>query len=83
MRRRWATPGGQTTVDVVCDFDTTCVGCNIDAGDCALDTIDITLAGHNGKPVTQNITKYFRPAVVSTWMSLMASSAARRRRHHF
>ena len=54
------TPGGQTTVDVVCDFDTTCVGCNIDAGDCALDTIDITLLGHNGKPLTQNITKYFR-----------------------
>jgi hypothetical protein len=54
------TPGGQTTVDVVCDFDQTCVGCNIDAGDCALDTIDITLLGHNGKPLTQNITKYFR-----------------------
>jgi len=54
------TPGGHADVDVVCAFDATCIGCNIDQGSCATGPIDFTLAGHNGKPVTQDITKYFR-----------------------
>ena len=54
------TPGGQTDVDVVCTFDTTCIGCNIDGGDCATGNIDFDLAGHSGKPQTENITSVFR-----------------------
>jgi hypothetical protein len=54
------TPGGQTDVDVVCDFDTACIGCDIDGGSCATGNLDFSLAGHNGKPVTQNITSVFR-----------------------
>jgi hypothetical protein len=54
------TPGGHTDVDVVCAFDATCLGCNIDGGDCALGNIDFSLAGHNGKPQTDNITSVFR-----------------------
>ena len=54
------TPGGNTDVDVVCNFDATCLGCNIDQGSCDTGTIDFSLAGHSGKPVTQNITKFFR-----------------------
>lgn len=53
-------PGGHTDVDVVCDFDATCLNCDIDGGDCALGNIDFSLAGHNGKPKTQNITNVFR-----------------------
>lgn len=54
------TPGGNTDVDVVCAFDATCIDCNIDAGNCATGEIDFSLAGHNGKPQTQNITQFFR-----------------------
>jgi hypothetical protein len=54
------TPGGNTDVDVVCAFDTTCIGCNIDGGDCATGNIDFSFAGHSGKPQTQNITSVFR-----------------------
>lgn len=54
------TPGGHTNVDVVCSFDASCLGCNIDGGDCATANIDFELLGHNGKPVTQNITSVFR-----------------------
>lgn len=54
------TPGGHTDVDVVCSFDATCLGCDIDGGDCATGNIDFDLAGHSGKPKTQNITSVFR-----------------------
>ncbi len=54
------TPGGSTNVDVVCAFDATCLGCNIDGGSCATGNIDVSLAGHNGKPKTENITSVFR-----------------------
>jgi hypothetical protein len=54
------TPGGHTDVDVVCEFDATCIGCDIDGGSCASGNIDFSLAGHSGKPVTQNITSVFR-----------------------
>ena len=52
-------PGGPQ-VDVVCTFDETCIGCDIDEGSCATGTLDIDLDGHNGKPVTTNITGVFR-----------------------
>ena len=54
------TPGGSTNVDVVCEFDTTCIGCDIVGGDCATGGIDFDLAGHSGKPRTENITSVFR-----------------------
>jgi hypothetical protein len=54
------TPGGHTNIDVVCSFDATCINCNIDGGNCATGNIDVPIAGHNGKPVTQNITSVFR-----------------------
>jgi hypothetical protein len=54
------TPGGSTNIDVVCAFDATCLGCNIDGGSCATGNLDKALAGHNGKPLTQNITSLFR-----------------------
>ena len=54
------TPGGHTNVDVVCTFDATCLGCNIDGGSCDTGNIDFDLEGHNGKPVTENITSVFR-----------------------
>ena len=54
------TPGGKTDVDVVCDFDSTCLECDIDSGNCGTGTIDFSLAGHSGKPVTKDITKFFR-----------------------
>jgi hypothetical protein len=59
----YATPlahGGYADVDVVCSFDDTCLGCDIDAGSCDTGTIDFSLKRGSGKPVTQNITKYFR-----------------------
>jgi hypothetical protein len=54
------TPGGHTDVDVVCAFDSTCIDCNIDEGNCSTGEIDFTLQGHNGKPLTQNVTSFFR-----------------------
>ncbi|MEK9136741.1 MAG: hypothetical protein AAB393_06420 [Bacteroidota bacterium] len=59
----YATPlahGGYANVDVVCTFDSTCLGCNIDSGSCATGNIDFSLTRGSGKPVTQNITKFFR-----------------------
>ena len=53
-------PGGNTDVDVVCTFDTTCLSCDLDGGDCATGNIDFTLLGKSGKPQTQNITSVFR-----------------------
>jgi hypothetical protein len=52
-------PGGPQ-IDVVCTFDATCLGCDIDGGSCDTGTIDVSLAGHNGKPVTTPITSVFR-----------------------
>jgi hypothetical protein len=59
----YATPlahGGYANVDVVCSFDSTCLGCHIDMGSCDTGTIDFSLTRGSGKPVTQPITKYFR-----------------------
>jgi len=59
----YATPlahGGYANVDVVCTFDNTCLGCNIDGGSCATGNIDLVLARGQGKPVTQKITNVFR-----------------------
>ncbi|MGH9777651.1 MAG: hypothetical protein ACRD5I_04495 [Candidatus Acidiferrales bacterium] len=59
-------PGGPgASVDVVCDFDDTCLTCDIDdpngEGDtCAMGNIDFTLVRNSGKPVRQNITNVFR-----------------------
>lgn len=54
------TPGGHTNIDVVCAFDATCLGCDIDGGSCDLGTLDVELAGHNGKPQQTNISSVFR-----------------------
>jgi hypothetical protein len=54
------TPGGSTDIDVVCAFDNTCLGCDIDGGSCDTGNIDKHLAGHSGKPVTSNISSLFR-----------------------
>jgi hypothetical protein len=54
------TPGGNTDVDVVCDFDATCIACDIDEGSCGTGTIDFSLAGHSGKPLTKDVTGFFR-----------------------
>ena len=54
------TPGGSTNVDVVCEFSTTCIDCDIDQGSCLTGGIDFDLAGHNGKPQKENITGVFR-----------------------
>lgn len=59
----YATPlggPGRADVDVVCDFDDTCLGCDIDGGSCALGVIDFSLVRNSGKPVQQNITSVFR-----------------------
>ncbi len=61
----YATPLGKAgssgaTIDVVCAFDGTCLGCNIDGGSCTTGTIDKTLATHSGRPVVENITSLFR-----------------------
>ena len=55
------TPGGQADVDVICTFDSTCLGCDIDGTDtCDTGNIDFSLARSSGKPVQQNITNVFR-----------------------
>ena len=59
----YATPlahGGNANVDVVCTFNSTCIGCNIDGGSCATGNIDFSLTRGKGKPVTQDITPFFR-----------------------
>ena len=53
-------PGGKATVDVVCEFDDTCIGCDIDGGSCATGNIDISLSRGKGKPVQKDITGVFR-----------------------
>src|SRR5262245_33759842 len=55
------TPRGAANVDVICSFDDTCIGCNITPpGSCDTGTIDLKLSRKSGKPVAQNITKFFR-----------------------
>ncbi len=60
----YATPlgsRGRADVDMICDFDDTCIGCDIDGGDtCMTGNIDFSLARNSGRPVTQNITNVFR-----------------------
>jgi hypothetical protein len=59
----YATPlahGGYANVDVVCTWDSTCLGCDIDGGSCDTGNIDFSLTRGSGKPVTQNITSIFR-----------------------
>jgi hypothetical protein len=59
----YATPlahGGYANVDVVCEFDATCLGCDIDGGSCDMGNLDIYLSRGPGKPVTQDITGVFR-----------------------
>jgi hypothetical protein len=65
----YATPlggPGSASVDVVCDFDTTCIDCDIDPGPapggdtCDMGNVDFTLVRNSGKPVQQNITNVFR-----------------------
>ena len=53
-------PGGHAHVDVVCEFDDTCIGCDIDGGSCATGDIDFTLTRGKGKPVQEDITGVFR-----------------------
>jgi hypothetical protein len=55
------TPGGYADVNVYCDFEDTCDGCDIDQGSCYGGTVDFTVSrGNGGKPVTENITNVFR-----------------------
>lgn len=60
------TPGGSANVDVVCEFDDNCIGCDIEEGPapggdtCDTGNIDFSVARGGGKPVTQNITNVFR-----------------------
>jgi hypothetical protein len=54
------TPGGRADVDVVCSFDSTVIGGNIDEGDCAQGEIDFSLVRNSGKPVQKDITKFMR-----------------------
>lgn len=54
------TPNGHADVNVYCDFNDDCIGCNIDMGDCYTGLIDFDLARSSGRPVQKNITKYFR-----------------------
>jgi hypothetical protein len=54
-------PGGSASIDVVCAFDATCLGCDLDGTPtCDQGLIDFNLQGHNGKPVKDNITGLFR-----------------------
>lgn len=60
------TPGGNANVDVVCEFDDTCDGCDIEddinnSGDtCDTGNVDFSVARGNGKPVREDITNVFR-----------------------
>jgi hypothetical protein len=54
------TPFGSANVDVVCEFDVSCVDCDIVDGTCAMGNIDFDIFRGKGKPVTENITGVFR-----------------------
>jgi hypothetical protein len=59
------TPGGNANVDVVCEFDISCVDCDItdpnaEGDTCAMGNIDFDVARGKGKPVTEDITNVFR-----------------------
>ncbi len=54
-------PGGNSTIDVFCEFDASCIGCDLTGvPSCELGVVDFTLAGKNGQPKTENITSLFR-----------------------
>ena len=53
-------PYGQADVNVVCEFDDTCLNCDTEADSCYTDTVDFSLIRGKGKPVTQDITSHFR-----------------------
>lgn len=54
------TPNGDANVDVVCEFDETCIDCDIVEGTCEMGNIDFDIARRGGKPVTEDITGVFR-----------------------
>lgn len=53
-------PGGSADVDVVCEFDETCIDCDIVEGTCDMGNVDFDIVRGNGKPVTEDITGVFR-----------------------
>jgi hypothetical protein len=53
-------PGGGANVDVVCEFDETCIDCNIVEGTCEMGNIDFDVYRGRGKPITEDITNVFR-----------------------
>lgn len=54
------TPYGGANVDVVCEFDETCIDCDIVEGTCDMGNVDFDIWRGNGKPVTEDITGVFR-----------------------
>lgn len=53
-------PGGSANVDVVCEFDETCIDCNIVEGTCEMGNVDFDVVRGKNKPVTEDITGVFR-----------------------
>ena len=53
-------PGGNANVDVVCEFDETCIDCDIVEGTCDMGNVDFDIWRGKGKPVTEDITGVFR-----------------------
>jgi hypothetical protein len=53
-------PFGGANVDVVCEFDETCIDCDIVEGTCEMGNIDFDIWRGKGKPVTEDITGVFR-----------------------
>lgn len=53
-------PGGSANVDVVCEFDETCIDCDIVEGTCDMGNVDFDVYRGKGKPVTEDITGVFR-----------------------
>jgi hypothetical protein len=54
------TPEGGANVDVVCEFDETCIDCDIVEGTCEMGNVDFDIWRGKGKPVTEDITGVFR-----------------------
>lgn len=53
-------PYGSANVDVVCEFDETCIDCDIVEGTCDMGNVDFDVYRGKGKPVTEDITGVFR-----------------------
>jgi len=53
-------PYGNANVDVVCEFDETCIDCDIVEGTCEMGNIDFDIVRGKNKPVTEDITGVFR-----------------------